>query len=143
MNKYKNNDLEDNKDDYIDKILIKINEIGYENLSDEDKNSLSKYIEECKINNINKNIEKLYYHEFNRKQHRFETGDKIKLINKKQGKLSKEILNFLLSKKYFIVKKVISNGKLDIGYKMNNKIYYFSSDRFAHYKDSLNKLNLS
>lgn len=143
VNKYKNFVSESKKsaDDFIDKILDKIEKDGYENLSQYEKDVMKRYSNGEDVS-MEKDVEKLQREDFNKNQHRFEVGDKIRVANRNQGKLSKEVFKFLLSQKYFIIRKISSTGKLDIGCNVGGKVFYFSSDRFAHYKAPLNKLEL-
>jgi hypothetical protein len=64
----------------------------------------------------------------------FEAGDIVWVIDKTQGKLPADIYKYLTSKPAFEIKKIYK-GKIDIGCKIKDQVFYFSPKRFSKEKD--------
>lgn len=72
---------------------------------------------------------------------KFKEGDIVRLIKKDQGSLKKPVFDWLMTRKYFTVNKIVYNDKLpdyedkpylELGYKHGSREIPFAAYRFEH-----------
>jgi hypothetical protein len=137
-------------------ILDKITLVGYNKITDDEKRILARY-STCKSEKERDNIiielkerkkdnelkekrkeEEIKVRFFKQPKITFKIGDRVKVVDHERKNLSPIHHNYLISTPTFEILNINSSGKLDIGYRNGNKIFYYSSGRFVSDNENSN-----